>query len=114
VGLVKIDDPARVRLTVAGTENRAVPGAVVLLRAGGLRIPCRVVYTVSEADRQDFAYGTLPGHPEQGEEAFVVTMAEQRAVTHSGRYALSPASALMPPSRRWNAGIRREVTRIRV
>jgi uncharacterized protein (UPF0548 family) len=51
---------------------------VVLLRAGpavaGLRIPCRVVYTISEADRRGFAYGTLPGHPEQGEEAFLVTI----------------------------------------
>lgn len=30
----------------------------------------RVVYLTSEADRSGFAYGTLPGHPEQGEEAF--------------------------------------------
>ena len=37
---------------------------------------CRVVRVVEEADdgvrRQGFAYGTLPGHPESGEEAFVV------------------------------------------
>lgn len=37
---------------------------------------CRVVRVVDEADggtrRQGFAYGTLPGHPESGEEAFVV------------------------------------------
>jgi uncharacterized protein (UPF0548 family) len=30
----------------------------------------RVVYVTSEADRRGFAYGTLPQHPEQGEEAF--------------------------------------------
>ena len=35
--------------------------------------PCRVVWTVDEADRAGFGYGTLPGHPERGEEAFVVT-----------------------------------------
>ena len=32
----------------------------------------RVVYVVDEPDRFGFAYGTLPGHPEKGEEAFIV------------------------------------------
>jgi len=30
----------------------------------------RVVYVTGEADRRGFAYGTLPQHPERGEEAF--------------------------------------------
>ena len=34
--------------------------------------PCRIVYTTNETDRFGFAYGTLPGHPEEGEEAFHV------------------------------------------
>jgi uncharacterized protein (UPF0548 family) len=34
--------------------------------------PVRIVYVVDEADRGGFAYGTLPGHPEAGEESFVV------------------------------------------
>ncbi|MFE9553225.1 DUF1990 family protein [Streptomyces sp. NPDC006703] len=57
----------------------AVPGAtaLVLLRVPvlpwpRLAIPCRVVWTVRAADRIGFAYGTLPGHPECGEESFVV------------------------------------------
>lgn len=37
-----------------------------------LRIPCRVAYVVEEPDRVGFAYGTLPGHPECGEEFFAV------------------------------------------
>lgn len=56
-------------------------GATVLLRTSlprlplpRLVIPCRVVWTVEEPDRIGFAYGTLPGHPECGEESFVVTM----------------------------------------
>ncbi|WP_380281160.1 DUF1990 family protein [Kitasatospora purpeofusca] len=56
-------------------------GATVLLRLAlpGIRwprlvIPCRVVWTVDEPDRIGFAYGTLPGHPERGEEAFTVSM----------------------------------------
>ncbi|MFJ2775850.1 DUF1990 family protein [Kitasatospora sp. NPDC087315] len=59
----------------------AEQGATVLLRLSlpGLRrphlvIPCRVVWTVAAPDRIGFAYGTLPGHPECGEEAFLVSM----------------------------------------
>ena len=33
---------------------------------------CRVVWSVDDADRVGFGYGTLPVHPESGEEAFVV------------------------------------------
>jgi uncharacterized protein (UPF0548 family) len=33
---------------------------------------CRVVYVVDEPDRYGFGYGTLPLHPESGEEAFIV------------------------------------------
>ncbi|MCA6091619.1 DUF1990 domain-containing protein [Streptomyces sp. SCA3-4] len=36
--------------------------------------PCAVVWAVREERRAGFGYGTLPGHPERGEEAFVVTM----------------------------------------
>ncbi len=60
--------------------GRMLPGDTVLLRLAlpGLRlprlvIPCRVVWTVEEPDRIGFAYGTLPGHPERGEESFVVS-----------------------------------------
>lgn len=33
---------------------------------------CRIVRVVDEPNRYGFAYGTLPLHPEQGEEAFLV------------------------------------------
>lgn len=36
-------------------------------------LPDRVVYTLDEPDRFGFAYGTLAGHAEQGEERFLVT-----------------------------------------
>ncbi|GAA2820171.1 DUF1990 domain-containing protein [Kitasatospora sp. CM 4170] len=59
----------------------AEEGATVLLRLAlprlrrpQLVIPCRVVWTVDEPDRIGFGYGTLPGHPECGEEAFLVSM----------------------------------------
>jgi uncharacterized protein (UPF0548 family) len=34
----------------------------------------RVVEVIDEPDRGGFVYGTLPGHPESGAEAFVVTI----------------------------------------
>lgn len=51
---------------------RAAPGTDVVLRRLGFRIPCRVVYTIDEPARRGFAYGTLAGHPETGEERFCV------------------------------------------
>ena len=44
-------------------------------------IPCRVVYVVDEADRYGFAYATLPGHPEDGEESFIVSRDSDGAIT---------------------------------
>jgi uncharacterized protein (UPF0548 family) len=34
--------------------------------------PCRIVYVTDDKDSFGFAYGTLPGHPDRGEEAFHV------------------------------------------
>ena len=34
--------------------------------------PCKVVYAAQSQDFAEFAYGTLPGHPERGEERFRV------------------------------------------
>jgi uncharacterized protein (UPF0548 family) len=47
---------------------------LVVLRVGPVRllVPDRVVGVVDEPNRFGFAYGTLPGHPERGEEAFLV------------------------------------------
>ncbi len=55
--------PARPGLTVAICVRLA--GAFVTAAA-------RVVYVTGEPGRRGFAYGTLPQHPEQGEEAFHV------------------------------------------
>jgi uncharacterized protein (UPF0548 family) len=59
-------------------------GSVVLMKFGmgpaSFSIPCRVIYLVDQAERQGFAYGTLQGHPESGEEAFVVELRPDGAV----------------------------------
>jgi uncharacterized protein (UPF0548 family) len=69
----------RAGLRVAASSPRVQPDAVVLmkLRLGrfalpGVEIPCRVVRVIDEPDRAGFAYGTLPGHPESGEEEFLL------------------------------------------
>lgn len=58
---------------------RAEPGARVTVHLGPRRpgwlciaAPCEVVWTVDEPRRRGWAYGTLPGHPERGEESFIV------------------------------------------
>ncbi|MGV0717874.1 DUF1990 domain-containing protein [Mycolicibacterium sp. XJ662] len=57
---------------VEATTETAQVGAEVIVHLGPVRAPCRVVYVVDEADRRGFAYGTLPGHAESGEELFLV------------------------------------------
>ena len=65
-------------LRVRAGGRRREAGAVVVLTAGlpwfGYDIPCRVVWAQTEGDEQGFGYGRLPGHPESGEECFVVTL----------------------------------------
>ncbi|MDJ0382789.1 DUF1990 domain-containing protein [Streptomyces sp. G-G2] len=72
-----------------GMRVRAEHGAVrpgsrveVGIGLGPLRIsaPCEVIWTAYEPARVGFAYGTLDGHPECGEESFLVELAEDGAV----------------------------------
>jgi uncharacterized protein (UPF0548 family) len=67
-----------VGLRVRATGPASRPGTVVVLTAGlprlGYDIPCRVVWAQVDGDERGFGYGTLPGHPESGEEAFVVRL----------------------------------------
>ncbi|GAA5083704.1 DUF1990 family protein [Nocardia iowensis] len=55
---------------------KAEPGTQLTVRLGigplGVTAPCRVVYVLSAPNQRGFAYGTLPGHPEIGEELFAV------------------------------------------
>jgi uncharacterized protein (UPF0548 family) len=59
-------------LRVEATTEIAAMGTEVIVHLGPVRAPCRVVYVVEEPDQRGFAYGTLPGHAESGEERFVV------------------------------------------
>jgi uncharacterized protein (UPF0548 family) len=65
-------------LRVRATGPSTAPGTVVVLTAGlprlGYDVPCRVVWAQTDGDERGFAYGTLPGHPESGEECFLVRL----------------------------------------
>ena len=52
-------------------ENVAVVIAARLMGLWWIN-PCRVVYLINSVDRFGFAYGTLKGHAEMGEEQFLV------------------------------------------
>ncbi|HEY0002686.1 MAG TPA: DUF1990 domain-containing protein [Actinoplanes sp.] len=88
----------RAGIPVTRSVPTAVTGAVVVQRPGigplRLTVPCRVVYTVAESDRQGFGYGTLAGHPERGEESFVVTLAPSGEVRAVIRAFSRPATLL--------------------
>lgn len=57
---------------VEATTEIAEVGSEVIVHLGPIAAPCRVVYVVAEDDARGFAYGTLPGHAESGEELFLV------------------------------------------
>lgn len=103
------------------TDGPAAVGVNALGRLGPLPIPCRVVWTVDEPDRIGFAYGTLQGHPESGEESFVVTRKSDGiyfTVTAYSRPAAwyarlgGPATRLMQglAARRYSSALRRLAT----
>lgn len=66
-------------------SNAAIESGTALVltpRVAGvyLTLACRLVYVTAEPDRFGFAYGTLPHHVLQGEEAFVVQRDQTDAV----------------------------------
>jgi uncharacterized protein (UPF0548 family) len=76
-------------LRVQATAPLADVGADVLVHLGPVVAPCRVIYVVDEPDRRGFAYGTLPGHAEQGEELFLVRFDPQTQNVHAEVAAFS-------------------------
>lgn len=67
---------------------------LVVLQIGPVAVvaPCRVVAVVDEPNRFGFAYGTLPGHAESGEESFLIERSESGTVTTTIRVDARPAT----------------------
>ena len=59
-----------------------------------LRAPVRVVGVLDEPRRRGFAYGTLPGHPESGEESFIVSIGYDDIVTFTVQAFSRPGGML--------------------
>jgi uncharacterized protein (UPF0548 family) len=70
---------------------------IVILGLGPMHVLafCRIIYVIDEPDRFGFAYGSLPGHPEQGEEAFVAERSGPTAVRFVIRAFSRPAEPLV-------------------
>ena len=84
------------------------PGATVLVlpRLGpvGIVAPDRVVDVIDEPRRFAFAYGTLVGHPERGEESFTAEHLDDDRVTFTIRVHAGPgtlAAQVAAPLVRW-------------
>jgi uncharacterized protein (UPF0548 family) len=91
---------------VTPSSDIAEVGSVVIVGLGPVRAPCRVIYVIADENRRGFAYGTLPGHPESGEELFTVrydpttedVYAEVTAFSRHARWwsrALAPVTTLL-------------------
>lgn len=83
-GILSWDMHRGAKLSVPVGQPRAAVGVDVVpaFGVGRLRLPapCRVVWVEEPTDddgagqRAGFGYGTLPGHPEKGEEAFMAVL----------------------------------------
>lgn len=74
---------------------RAVPGVRLTIGLGPVSAPCEIVWTAQEEHKIGFGYGTLPGHPASGEEAFTVERDERGDVWFAATAFSRPAGALM-------------------
>ena len=66
---------------------------------------CRIVSVVDEPDTFGFAYGTLPAHPEQGEEAFII----RRNAAGSVSFAITAFSRPRHPLTRLGGPVARRI-----
>ena len=80
-GLVQRRAGARIRLSDVPLREGTRVRMLVSVGPLAFRIPCLVVWAERTATSAGFAYGTLPGHPERGEERFEVRLAPSGEVT---------------------------------
>jgi uncharacterized protein (UPF0548 family) len=95
-------------------DEPPIEAGTAVLSAAPLPVPsvhvlfaCRIVWMVDEPDRFGFAYGTLPLHPESGEEAFLV----ERGPGDEVRFRVVAASRPASPLARLGAPVARLVQR---
>jgi uncharacterized protein (UPF0548 family) len=104
-------------------QQEIVTGATVVVTLGtpvvAVAVPCRIVSVIDGQTRWGFAYGTLPGHPEQGEEAFIVAIDPDETVRFEIEAFSRPGDPLVRLSgpigvdiqKSWTAGYLRALKR---
>ena len=75
---------------VVTAASSAAPGVLLTVRLGPMKAPCEVIW----ASESGFGYGTRPGHPEAGEEAFEVSRDSSDRVWFSVTAYSRPATAV--------------------
>jgi len=84
-GLVQWEAHRGAGLTLCPPLPKLQEGATVVLAVGLAVVSavaaCRIVYVLDTPETFGFAYGTLPAHPEQGEEAFTIHRQPEGVVT---------------------------------
>ncbi|WP_229069681.1 DUF1990 family protein [Actinoplanes sp. DH11] len=80
---------------ITADAGRATPGVQVTVGLGPLRAPCEVVWITEDQRRAGFGYGTRPGHPASGEEAFVAELDDTGDVWFTVTAFSRPAGVLM-------------------
>ena len=92
-------------------QQEIIPDATVVVTLGtpimALAMPCRIVSIIDGQTRWGFAYGTLPGHPEQGEEAFIVAMSPDQTVRFEIEAFSRPGDPLVRLSGRIGRGMQK-------
>lgn len=102
-------------LRVRPSSEWAAGGGVAVLRFGlgvaAIKAPLKIVYAVNESHRKGFAYGTLPGHPESGEEAFLLELHADGVVTLTITAFSRPSSLLARAAGPVSRAVQRWITR---
>ena len=87
----------RTRVFPESQRLAAGESMIVVLELPVLTIvaPCRIIQVIDKDDEFGFAYGTLPGHPERGEESFVVRKSSDGLIKFEITAFSSPASPVV-------------------
>lgn len=94
------------RVLPANSPLEEGQNVAVLFRIWGIWFTnsARIVYTLDEPNRYGFAYGTLPGHVEEGEECFWIERDEEGMISYHIRAFSKPRfwlARLGYPFARW-------------
>lgn len=91
---------------VITAPERVEVGAMFIARAPFVPVTsrCEVTEVVGEAEREGFTYRTLPGHPLEGEETFLVELRDGRTIFSVSERSRPASPIARLPGARWFQG----------